>query len=141
VALTHRFSERVDAGVVWVYGTGNAATLGIMNYPSENILSPGYYYSDLTEYPGRNNYRTPSYHRLDLGVNLHKQKKHGIRTWNFSVYNAYCRLNPFFVFWGTEYYSKPDPSDPGSIIYYSKPVLKQISLFPIIPSISYSFKF
>lgn len=141
IAVTHKFTDRVDVGVVWVYGTGNAATLGIMNYPPENMMHSDYYHSDITEYPGRNNYRTPSYHRLDLGVNLHRQKKHGIRTWNFSVYNAYCRFNPFFIYWGSDYYSEPDPLNPGNYIYYSKPVLKQVSLFPIIPSVSYSFKF
>lgn len=141
VALTHTFSERVDAGLVWVYGTGNAATLGIMEYPPEDFMNTGYYYSPVTEYPGRNNYRTPSYHRLDLGVNLHKQKKRGMRTWSFSVYNAYSRKNPFFIYWGSEYYSEPDPAKPGEYLYFSKPVLKKVSIFPIIPSVSYSFKF
>jgi hypothetical protein len=144
VAATYKFSNRVDAGLVWVYGTGNAATLGVMEYPSENIMNPDYYfyyYTYVTDYPGRNNYRTPSYHRLDLGVNLHKKKKRGMRTWSFSVYNAYCRLNPFFIFWDTEYYEEPDPDNPTGVLYYSKPVLKKISIFPIIPSVSYSFKF
>lgn len=141
VALTHTFSERVDAGLVWVYGTGNAATLGINEYPPEDLMGGDYYYSNITEYPGRNNYRTPSYHRLDLGVNLHKQKKNGVRTWSFSVYNAYSRQNPFFIYWSSEYYSEPDPDNPGEILYYTKPVLKKVSIFPIIPSVSYSFKF
>jgi hypothetical protein len=144
VAATYKFSNRVDAGLVWVYGTGNAATLGMMEYPPENFMNPDkyfYYYTYVTDYPGRNNYRTPSYHRLDLGVNLHRQKKRGIRTWSFSVYNAYCRQNPFFIFWDTEYYQEPDPDNPGEVLYYSKPVLKKISIFPVIPSISYSFKF
>jgi len=142
VALTHKFSEKVDAGLVWVFGTGNAATLGIMEYPPEDFMnSDNYYYSPVTEYPSRNNYRTPSYHRLDLGVNLHKQKKRGIRTWSFSVYNAYSRKNPFFIYWGSEYYSEPDPANPGEYLYFTKPVLKKVSIFPIIPSVSYSFKF
>ncbi|MFN2313285.1 MAG: TonB-dependent receptor domain-containing protein [Bacteroidales bacterium] len=141
VALTHTFSEKVDAGLVWVFGTGNAATLGINEYPPEDFMSGDYYYSSITEYPGRNNYRTPSYHRLDLGVNLHKQKKRGVRTWSFSVYNAYSRQNPFFIYWSSEYYSEPDPDNPGEMLYYTKPVLKKVSIFPIIPSVSYSFKF
>jgi len=141
VALTHTFSERADVGLVWVYGTGNAATLGIMEYPPEDMMSGDYYYSPVTEYPSRNNYRTPSYHRLDLGVNLHKQKKNGMRTWSFSIYNAYSRKNPFFIYWGSDYYSEPDPANPGNMLYFSKPVLKQVSIFPIIPSVSYSFKF
>lgn len=141
VALTQKFNERVDVGLVWVYGTGNAATLGIMEYPPQNFMNNNSYYSYVTEYPSRNNYRTPSYHRLDLGVNLHKQKKHGIRTWSFSVYNAYFRKNPFFIYWDSESYVEPDPNNPGQMLYFSKPVLKKVSIFPIIPSFSYSFKF
>lgn len=143
VALTHKFSDRIDVGVVWVYGTGNAATLGVMEYPAGSFFeeSTYYYYGSLTEYSGRNNYRTPSYHRLDLGFNLHKVKKNGVRTWNFSIYNSYNRKNPFFIFWDSEYKVIPDPSNPGGVIHYTEPVLKKASLFPIIPSISYSFKF
>jgi len=141
VALTHTFSEKVDAGIVWVFGTGNAATLGVAEYPPEDFFNTGYAYSSTTDFPGRNNYRTPSYHRLDLGVNLHKKKKNGIRTWSFSVYNAYNRLNPFFVYWGEKWVSEPDPVNPGQMTYYSKPVLRKVSVFPIIPSFSYSFKF
>ncbi len=136
IVLTHEFSDRFDIGLTWVYGTGNAATLGIMRYPPPSIpaYSSYYFYSDLTEYEGRNNYRVPSYHRLDAGLNFHKEKKYGVRTWNISVYNAYNRKNPFFINWDydNEYIG-------GN--YYSTMVLKQYSLFPIIPSISYSYRF
>jgi len=141
LAMTHKFNERRDIGLVWVYGTGNAATLGIMEYPSPDFFPTDYYNSPVTEFSGRNNYRTPSYHRLDLGFNMHKQKKNGIRTWNFSIYNAYNRKNPFFIFWDSEDYFEPDPVNPGGYLHYSKPVLKKVSLFPIIPSVSYSFNF
>jgi outer membrane cobalamin receptor len=141
VALTHKFSDRVDAGLVWVYGTGNAATLGASEYPAENLFAYYSGYDVITDFPGRNKYRLPSYHRLDLGVNLHKQKKHGVRTWSFSVYNAYNRLNPFFVYWGDKWVEEPDPDNPGEMIYYSKPELRKVSVFPIIPSVSYSYKF
>ncbi len=141
VALTYKFNDRVDAGLVWVYGTGNAATLGVSEYPPENFFPGDYYYSAITDFPGRNTYRTPAYHRLDLGVNLHKQKQSGIRTWSFSVYNAYNRLNPFFIYWTNTWIEEPDPAKPGGKLYYSKPALTKVSIFPIIPSFSYSFKF
>ena len=141
LALTHKFSDRVDAGLVWVYGTGTAATLGASEYPPGNLYTRGSWYDNITDFPGRNNYRLPAYHRLDLGVNLHKQKKHGLRTWSFSVYNAYNRLNPFFVYWSTRWIEEPDPANPGMMRYYSKPELRKISVFPIIPSVSYSYKF
>ncbi len=141
LALTYKFNERVDAGVVWVYGTGNAATLGVSEYPPEDLFTNDYFYSSVTDFPGRNSYRTPSYHRLDLGVNLHKQKKRGVRTWSFSVYNAYNRLNPFFIYWNNHWMEEPDPNIPGGVQYYIKPVLTKVSIFPIMPSFSYSFKF
>lgn len=146
LAITHRFNEKIDMGVVWVYGTGNAATLGVMKYPVFDVLNPWYsadYYvdNDLTDYPSRNNYRTPAYHRLDLGINFSKEKKHGIRIWNISIYNAYNHHNPFFVFWGTELHTEPDPANPGQYVIYQESVLKKISLFPIMPSLSYTFKF
>ncbi|HKM93848.1 MAG TPA: TonB-dependent receptor [Prolixibacteraceae bacterium] len=146
VAFTHEFSEKFDIGGTWVYGTGNAVTLAIMEYPQSNIpdIESTYRYNNsLKEYEGRNNYRMPAYHRMDLGANFHKKLKRGIRTWSISVYNLYNHHNPFILMWGTkggEYTENPltgkyeQQSDPQTI-------LKQVSLFPIIPSISYSFKF
>jgi hypothetical protein len=144
VVLSHKFNEKKDIGLVWVYGTGNAATLGIMKYPSFSGFENHNYYggdSDITEYPSRNNYRVPAYHRLDLGFNMHKKKTRGLRTWNISLYNAYSRKNPFFIFWDSEYHQVSDPTDPYNYSGYSVPVLKKISLFPLIPSVSYSFTF
>ena len=59
-------------------------------------------------------------------------KEHGIRTWNISIYNAYNHNNPFIVY--TDY--KWDEATQTE-----KKVLMQASLFPIIPSVSYSYKF
>lgn len=67
------------------------------------------------------------YHRLDIGAQFHKEKKWGERTWEFSVFNIYNRMNPFF------YYMQAN--DRKEI------VLKQVTIFPIIPSVSYSIKF
>ncbi|MBK7488475.1 MAG: TonB-dependent receptor [Bacteroidales bacterium] len=67
LALTYKFNDKVDAGLVWVYGTGNAATLGASQYPGDNLFVHDSRYTMITDFPGRNNYRLPSYHRLDLG--------------------------------------------------------------------------
>jgi len=146
VVFTHEFSKRFDIGCTWVYGTGNAVTLAAMDFPQAEIpyTNEDYWYNNgLQNYGGRNNYRMPAYHRMDLGMNFHKQKKHGIRTWNISFYNVYNRQNPFMLNWGTQggdYIYNPNT---GSYTQRSEPktVLKQFSLFPIIPSISYSYKF
>ena len=129
VAITHKFNDKVDIGVVWVYGTGNAVTLALQKY---NGINGGNIEDGTTsiEYIGKkNDFRMPAYHRLDIGVNIHKTKKWGEATWSFGVYNAYNNKNPFYLSFG---YLKSNPS---------KYVLKQTSLFPIIPSISYNFKF
>jgi outer membrane receptor for ferrienterochelin and colicin len=139
VALTHEFNKKVDIGFTWVYGTGNAVTLGVQEYPSFDPGNGRYMPGSITYFNGRNGYRMPAYHRMDLGVNFHKQKKHGVRTWSFSVYNAYSRQNPFYLYWG--YDTINGYNDQGYYFEDSKPVLKQISLFPIIPSVSYTFKF
>ena len=75
----------------------------------------------------RNNYRMPNYHRLDVSVNMKKEKKWGERTWSFGLYNAYSRQNPFYL----EFTRNEN----------GNPQLSQFSLFPLIPSFTYSFKF
>jgi hypothetical protein len=96
----------------------------------------------LTHIDQRNNFRYPDYQRLDLGINFHKQKKHGIRTWSFSVYNVYNRLNPFMVYPDTKYETQVIQTEYGPMFESKeRKVLKQTSLFPIIPSVSYSYQF
>lgn len=129
VALTHKFSEKIDVGIAWVYGTGNGMTLGFENFPS---LETNDHQNLLTNIEKRNNYRMPSYHRLDISAGFHKKKRWGERTWSISVYNAYNRQNPFFLYWGSSYNKETNKDE-------SK--LKQVSLFPVIPAITYSFKF
>ena len=129
ITVQHKFSDRFDLSGTWVFSSGNCGTLGTQIYdglPNENGF--------LTQINAleRNNFRMPSYHRLDLGVNFHKQKKHGIRTWNISVYNVYNRNNPWVVY--TDY--KWDEATQTE-----KKTLMQASIFPIIPSVSYSYKF
>ena len=141
LALTHKFNDRIDLGLTWVYGTGNATTLGVQQYPAL-LPTSNYYYSSqqtITYYDGRNGYRMPAYHRMDISVNFHKQKKHGNRTWSFGLYNAYSRQNPFYLYWG--YDSFNGYNSQGYYYEDSKPALKKVSLFPIIPSISYTYKF
>ncbi|MCF8357380.1 MAG: TonB-dependent receptor [Prolixibacteraceae bacterium] len=144
IALTHKFSDRCDIGGTWVYRTGNAFSLAVMEYPQAAIPAANNdnsYSTPLLEYDGRNNYRMSAYHRLDLGINFHKKKKHGTRTWSFSVYNCYNHQNPFIVIYGTKTIKGDDLTTPDINESQASVILKQYSLFPIIPSISYSFKF
>ncbi len=134
VAVTHKKSRRVDFGLVWVYGTGNTFTLGTTNYNALGIYTEpdrqGTLFGSISttnHIESRNNQRMPAYHRLDLSVNLHKEKKNGTRTWSFGIYNAYGRQNPFVVY--------------NTLDRDGVPILKQQSLLPILPYFSYSFKF
>ncbi|MDO9154436.1 MAG: TonB-dependent receptor [Paludibacter sp.] len=137
LVVSHKFSDRIDISGTWVYSTGNAGTLGLQNYNAFPI--PGNEYSYISSLPyinKRNNYRFPDYHRLDVGVNFHKQKKHGRRTWNISVYNAYNQMNPFLIYTST----KTDHNI-STNTFTSRKVLNKLTLFPVIPSISYAYKF
>ncbi len=134
VVASHKFSEKIDISGTWVYSTGNAGTLEIQYYETGRTPNSNYFYDfgALPYIPTRNNFRYPSYHRMDFGVNFHKFKKHGTRTWNLSVYNLYNQLNPFIVTTNTTYDYVND---------VSKRKLVKITIFPIIPSVSYSYKF
>ena len=139
LVATHKFNQNIDIGATWVCGTGNNITLATARYPEIGIGGEinGIEESEISEvnhYPSRNNYRMPPYHRLDLGLNFHKKKKWGERSWSVGAYNVYNRKNPFFIRIDSE------PSVEGDRIV-NKRVAKQISLFPIIPSVSYKFKF
>lgn len=128
LVLLYELNDHIDFGLTWVYGTGNAVTLGVARY---NGLFGNSYdgynsYPEIEYYNGRNSYRTPAYHRLDVSTNFKKKTKWGERTWSVGLYNAYSRQNPFYLYFGYD---------------NNKRVLKQVSLFPIIPSVRYAFKF
>lgn len=134
IALTYKKSEKFDFGITWIYGTGYAITLPEKRYAQ--FTGPTYFYTGQRVDPvnvgtidyirGRNSYRMPAYHRLDIGFNFHKQKRWGLRTISFGLYNVYNRLNPFYL----------DFADRTG----GRKVIQQ-SLFPVIPFISYSIKF
>lgn len=139
LVMSHEFSDNFDIGLTWVYGSGNNMTFLESRYPSVNIngningIDEGSV-GELEYYPTRNNLRLPAYHRLDIGLNFHKKKKWGDRTISVGAYNVYNRKNPFFL-------SVNDKIEVQNGVPTSTRVVQQTSLFPIIPSISYKFKF
>jgi hypothetical protein len=75
-------------------------------------------------YDNPNNLKRPVFHHLDLGYNLKRKKLDGkTYTWSFSVYNIYNRMNPWY------YYKNPS----GQV--------KQVSIFPVIPSVGFKYTF
>ena len=133
ITLQYKPNDRFDAGLTWVYSTGNTATLAMHRIEDERSNS-WWSGGSLGYVESRNNFRMPSYHRMDVSVNFHKRLKHGTRTWNISVYNLYNRQNPFLV-----YPKTVERTEDGGTTYST--VLMQRSLFPILPSVSYIYKF
>jgi hypothetical protein len=122
---SYKISDHIDISATWVYGTGNAVSLPLAVYQTANNDLD---YTGTVEYYGdKNSFRMAPYHRFDIGANFTKKKKWGERTWSVSVYNLYNRKNPYFIYLG--YNNSGDRA------------AKQVSLFPIIPSITYNFKF
>lgn len=140
LTMNHRFSDRFELSGTWVYCTGNTGTLALSHYQQPNIPeNKVYFWDNYQEHVSeRNNYRLPAYHRMDIGLSFHKQKKHGLRTWNISFYNAYNQKNPFMVY---QSWSDDVVYNPQTQSYNNRKILVKASLFPIIPSISYSYKF
>jgi hypothetical protein len=120
VAAVYAPTKKFEISADWVYGTGNAITLPVGYYTGED--------NSLQQvYSSRNGFRMPAYHRADVSMKFKKTTKRGESAWVVSAYNVYNRMNPFYV------YSSTNSS--GNVVF------KQMSLFPIIPSVSYQFKF
>ena len=127
LSLQYRHSERIDAGLTWVYSTGNTATLATQEFTGPEQET--YIYVE-----SRNNFRLPAYHRMDLGLNFHRRLRHGRRTLNISIYNLYNRRNPFLLYKSYRYgYTA------GGTRYNS--ALVQLTLFPVLPTLTYTYRF
>jgi len=126
VVGSYQLNEKWSFGLEFVFSTGIAYTLPEAKYFIEGSV--------VTEYGPTNSYRLPPYNRLDLSANYSGKKKRKFESgWNFSVYNVYDRLNPYFIY---DEYTGIFLQDPAVTIQG-----KQVSLFPIIPSVMWNFKF
>lgn len=124
----YQLNKKVSFGATWTFMTGHAFTSPSSVYEVTGIASTGPSTNVLVHYTDRNAVRFPNYHRLDLNLNFRKEKPWGERTWSIGLYNAYNRLNPFYI------YVEENERD-------NSVEVKQVTLFPIIPSVVYSFKF
>ncbi len=126
VVGNYKISPKLLAGAVFVYATGRAYTPLERVYLIEGNLQP--------DYGPRNSSRLEPYHRLDLSLIYTPKpfsKKRFTSEWVFSVYNVYNRLNTFFL------YSDLDTDiESGSATIQAY----KVALFPIIPSITWNFK-
>lgn len=124
---TYELNKKWKLSSVFVYGTGNAVTVPERFYFINSTLTQENSHIDA--------YRLPAYHRIDFSATLtpkHKKKKKYIDNWVFSIYNAYSRQNPYFI-----YFDQEGNAANGSL----KVEARQVSLFPIIPAITWNVKF
>ncbi len=122
IVASYQLNPRLTLSANWVYYTGNAVT-----FPSASYFVAGQRVPFYTE---RNGYRMPDYHRLDLGVTwINKKTDQFESSWNFSLYNAYNQYNAYTI---TFQESEDKPGTTEAV---------QTTLFGIVPSISYNFKF
>jgi hypothetical protein len=122
IVAMYNISPRLTLSATWIYLSGNVVTFPSGRYYVDGNVVP--YYTE------RNGYRMPDYHRLDIGVTWQRKKSPRFESnWNFSIYNAYARENAYAINF------QPDPNDP------TKMQAVQLSLFRIVPAITYNFKF
>ncbi|MDR0748353.1 MAG: TonB-dependent receptor [Tannerellaceae bacterium] len=126
LTVLHKFSPKTDLSASWTYASGNRVTIPLERYASGTSLHDDAYFDYVL---GRNAAKLGDYHRLDLSLNIYLPKKKGrMGIWNISLYNAYCRMNPFYI---TQSYFKEN----GKLATYQR------GLVPVIPSVSYTCKF
>jgi hypothetical protein len=131
VVAIHQLRERFSLTATFVFGTGDAFSIPFGRFPLQD--TPGANPSLIPIFTERNSYRLASYHRLDLGLVYRLRPKRGESDLTFSVYNAYNRRNPFFV------YLDPVREETSNLLFGF--TARQVSLFPVIPSVTYNFKF
>ena len=127
VVGNYELNTKWKFGAVFVYGTGNATTLPERFYIINGVLTQ--------EYSKINQYRLKAYHRLDLAATytpVPKKKRKVQSFWVFSIYNVYSRLNPYFI-----YFDQTGSLYNGTL----KIQAKQVSLFPILPAVTWNFRF
>jgi hypothetical protein len=125
LVATYQLSKKWALSGTFVFATGNAMTLPEYKYIIEGNL--------ITGFGPTNGFRLPAYHRLDLSATYTSKKTDKYESsWNFSVFNVYNRANPFYIYFEIT----------GNVYDYNLEITpRQISLFPILPSVSWSFKF
>lgn len=124
VVANYELGKRWSFSAVFVFGTGDAFTIPQSWYLIEGNI--------IAEYGERNGFRQDNYHRLDIGATLKGREREDFRSdWVFSIYNVYSRLNPYFI-----YFETSGNASTGSVDMKAK----QVSIFPIIPSVTWNFK-
>jgi hypothetical protein len=123
----YELNDKWKLSSVFVYGTGAAISVPERFYLVGGVLTQ--------EYSRINAYRMAAYHRIDIAATYTPKRKENSKfnsNWVFSIYNIYSRQNPYFI-----YYDQEGSAATGDL----KVSAKQVSLFPIIPSVTWNLKF
>jgi len=123
----YELSPKWKVSSTFVFGTGNAISLPERFYFVGGTLTQ--------EYSSINAYRMKPYNRLDIAATYtpkHKKPRKYSDSWVFSIYNVYSRQNPYF------YYFDQDGNIADGTL---KVTAKQVSLFPIIPAVTWNVHF
>ncbi|MBQ5550072.1 MAG: TonB-dependent receptor, partial [Bacteroidales bacterium] len=153
IVYSQKINDHIDFDANWTYFSGSHATISLSKetlilptgvdpydyweYESGQTERPETKTDDIDFVENRNNYTLPASHLLCIGINFHKQKKHCERIFNISVYNAYNAKNPNFAF--SKVKEKENPADPYNPTEYL--VLRKLTILPIIPSFTFTYKF
>lgn len=121
VTAIFRINDRWNISGNWIFLSGQPLTAPDVKY--EIAGETCYYYSK------RNAYKAPPTHRLDLSATYTHKGPKLTYEWAFGIYNAYCRYNPYVV------YFRDDPDSPSGTQAVSQ------AMYGLVPSISYSLSF
>ncbi len=132
LVVNHNFGRGLNLSGTWTFASGNTMTI-----PEREtvVLTPDGRIIEMSYISGRNNYRLPPSHRLNLGFSWTRKKKRGSAVWDLSVYNVYNQKNPNFVF--AETYSKTGANG----VTENRVELTKLTILPIIPSIGWTRNF
>lgn len=140
IVAAYDLNKRWSFGATFTYSTGQATTLPVNRYWIEGQL--------VSEYTERNGFRMAPYHRMDVAATLRNKDTKKVTdettgevkevprkwrsSWTFGIYNVYNRANPYFIYFDSE----GSPSEGNFRV-----LAKQVSLFTILPSITWNFQF
>jgi hypothetical protein len=131
IALTYELNDQWNIGGNFTYATGRPITLPTAKYEFDNY--------QVNYYSGRNGYRLPDFHRLDLSATYEPRSNKDKRfkqSLVFGVYNAYNQQNPFTI-----YTRKTQDSDGNVVGDGTSKEARMVYLFGALPYFTWNFSF
>lgn len=143
LSVNYKINAKWSINASWQYQTGLPYTPVIGRYSTIDIdPNTGEHRPyEVLLYGEKNSARMRAYHRLDLGVKYTTitKKRHRKAEWTFSLYNAYCRQNPYYYYYNTN--ATDEIYNPQYWTEFKALELYQISMFSLIPMVSYKIWF